>query len=239
MKILSIALFCAAVAGGAAAQQAPDIPRFSAMKAGGAPTEWKHLQLASYKGNVDYMLVVEDGTVVLRATSHNAASYLAVPTDFDPHKFPVLSWRWKVAQGIPTANTADQSKEDSPVRLMISFAGDISKLPFKDRFAASAAQTISGQALPYATLMYIWGEKVAVESITTSTRSARIKMLAVAADEQGIGSWHSYKRNLVEDFKRAFQEDPGNVTSIEIMSDTDNTGGDALAYYGDISVGTK
>ena len=87
--------------------------------------------------------------------------------------------------------------------------------------------------------MYIWGEKVAVESITTSTRSARIKMLAVAADEQGIGSWHSYKRNLVEDFKRAFQEDPGNVTSIEIMSDTDNTGADALAYYGDISVGTK
>jgi hypothetical protein len=239
MKTLSIALLCAVFAGGTAAQQAPEFPRFSTMKPGAPPTGWKHLQLASYKNNVEYMLVVEDGAVVLRASSHNAASYLAVETDVDPHKFPVLSWRWKVAQGIPTANTAEQSKEDSPVRLMISFAGDISKLSFKDRFASSAAQTISGQALPYATLMYIWGEKVPVESITTSTRSARIKMLAVAADEQGIGSWHAYKRNLVEDFKRAFQEDPGNVTSIEIMSDTDNTGGDALAYYGDISIGAK
>ena len=102
--------------------------------------------------------------------------------------------------------------------------------------AANAARSISGQALPYATLMYVWGGKVAVDSITPSSRSSRIKMLAVAADEQGIGRWQSYSRNLVDDFKRAFGEEPGKVNSIQIMSDTDNTGADAQAYYGDISV---
>ena len=62
-------------------------------------------------------------------------------------------------------------------------------------------------------------------------------MLALAADEQGIGKWQSFTRNLVEDFKRVFGEEPGKVTSIEIVTDTDNTGGDAEAFYGDITVG--
>jgi hypothetical protein len=238
MKRLLSGLFLAFISLGAAAQQPPEIPRFSTAKPGGPPpSEWKHLQLASFKNNTDYLMVVEDGAVVVRAMAHNSASFLGLQTDFDPHKFPMLSWRWKVAQVIPAANTAEQGKEDAPVRLMIAFAGDTSKLAFKDRFAASAAQTISGQTLPYATVMYVWGSKVAVDSITTSSRSARIKMIAVAADDQGIGKWQSYTRNLVEDFKRAFGEEPGNVTSIELMTDTDNTQGDAQAYYGDISVG--
>jgi len=242
MKILSIALLCAVVGATAtaAAQQAPDIPRFSAAKSGAPPPpEWKPVSLASFKSNTDYMTVVEDGAVVVRATAHNSASLLGVQTDFDPHHFPLLSWRWKVVQGIPAANSADQAKEDAPVRVMVAFAGDTSKLAFKERFAASAAQTISGQPLPYATLMYIWGSKVALDSITVSSRSSRVRMLAVAVDDQGIGKWQTYKRNLVEDFKRAFGEEPGNVTSIQIMTDTDNTGADAQAYYGDISVSAK
>ena len=238
MRLFACALCCAAFAAGALAQAAPDIPRFSAGKAGGAlPAEWKHVPLASFKNNTDYTLVVDDGAVVVRATAHNAASFLAVHADFDPHQFPMLSWRWKVAQGIPTANTAEQSKEDAPVRLMVAFAGEMSKLSLKERAAAAAAQSISGQALPYATLMYIWGGKVAIDSLTTSSRSSRIRMLAVAADDQGIGRWQSYTRNLVEDFKRAFGEEPGKVASIEVMTDTDNTNTDAQAYYGDITVG--
>jgi len=238
MKKLVCALCCAVSAAAALAEGAPEIVRFSSAKAGGAlPAEWKHLPMASFKNNTEYTLVSEDGAVVLQAIAHNSASFLAIKTEFDPKAFPTLSWRWKVKQGIPAANTAEQSKEDSPARIMVAFDGDMSKLPAKDRFAASAAKSISGLALPYATLMYIWGEKVAPDSITTSSRSARIRMLAVSADEHGVGSWQSYSRNLVEDFKRAFGEDPGKVISIEVMTDTDNTGADSQAFYGDITVG--
>jgi len=240
MKQLIGALVSAVFAVAALAEGPPQIAHFSSAKPGGPlPSEWKHLQLASFKNNTDYSVVAEDGTVAIRAVAHNAASFLASKVEFDPHEFPMLSWRWKVAQGIPAAVTTEQSKEDSPARIMIAFDGDLSKLSAKDRFAARAAQSLSGNPLPYATLMYIWGEKVSVDSITTSSRSARIKMLAVAADEQGIGRWQSYSRNLVEDFKRAFGEDPGKVLSIEIMTDTDNTGGEAQTYYGDITVGSK
>ena len=225
-----------AAAAPAAAQQAPEIPKFSSAQPGGSPPGWQHLQLASFKNNTEYRLVNDEGAVVLRASSHNAASYLGLTTSFDPHRFPTLSWRWKIVQGIPDADTNDRRKEDAPARLMVSFDGDASKLPLKDRVASSAAKSISGQALPFAELMYVWGGKVAAGSITTSAHTSRIKMIAVAADDAGIGRWQSYTRNLVEDYKRAFGEDPGNVTAIELMTDTDNTGGSAEALYGDISV---
>ena len=225
-----------AVAVPAAAQQAPDIPKFSSAQPGAAPPGWQHLQLASFKNNTEYRLFTDEGTVVLRASSHNAASYLGLTTSFDPHRFSTLSWRWKIVQGIPDADTNDRRKEDAPARIMVSFDGDASKLPLKDRVASTAAKSISGQPLPYAELMYVWGGKVAVGSVTTSAHTSRIKMIAVAADDTGIGQWHSYTRNLVEDYKRAFGEDPGNVTAIELTTDTDNTGGSAEALYGDISV---
>jgi len=237
MRNVVAAAVCMLLAAAAAAQQPPEIPRFSGASAGGAPLAWKHVPLAPFKNDTQYTLVVEDGKTVLRAVAHNAASLLVAQAGFDPHQFPIVSWRWKVVKGIPAANSAEQSKEDAPARVIVAFAGDSSKLSLRERAAATAAQSISGQALPYATLMYIWGAKVAVNSLTVSTRSARVRMLAVAADEEGIGRWHNYNRNLVTDFKRAFGEEPGNVTSIQVLTDTDNTGADAEAYYGDITIG--
>jgi hypothetical protein len=237
MKIIATGLLWAIVAAGASAQQAPEIPKFSAMKPAGPPQEWKHVPLASFKKNTEYTVVTEDGVMVLRAIAHGAASGLMFNTHFDPHQFPMISFRWKVAQGIADADNADPTKEDSPVRVMVGFDGDTSKLSLKDKIASSTAQTASGHPLPYALLMYIWGNKVPVDSVTVSSRTSRIRMLALSAGDKDIGKWQTFTRNLVEDYKRVFKEEPGNVTSIELLTDTDNTSGDAEAFYGDISVG--
>jgi hypothetical protein len=236
MKMVLAGLLWIIVAG-ASAQQAPEVPRFSTMKpSGGPPEQWTHVPLASFKKHTAYTLVDDDGVVVLRAVAHGAASGLLFNTQFDPRQFPMLSFRWKVSSGILDADNADPTKEDAPVRVMVGFDGDTSKLNLKDRIASSTAQTASGHALPYALLMYIWGNKVPVDSVTISSRTSRIRMLALSADDKGIGKWQSFTRNLVEDYKRAFKEEPGNVTSIELLTDTDNTGGDAEAFYGDITI---
>jgi hypothetical protein len=232
-----IGVLCVAtIAGAAFAQSAPEIPRFSATQAGAPPPGWQHVPLSRSKKETEYTTVVDEGVVVLKAASRGSASIMAFRTDFDPRAFPLLSWRWKVTQGIPGAETQNRSREDAPVRVMVSFSGDTSKLSVFDHAASSFAQSASGQPLPYAELMYVWGGKVAVDSITTSSLTSRIRMLAVAADEQGLGRWHTYTRNLVEDFRRAFGEEPGRVTAVKLMSDTDNTNSISEAFYGDISV---
>jgi hypothetical protein len=211
-------------------------PRFSIAHPGAPPAGWQTVMLAPTKQATDYSLVVDDGVVVLKANSHNAASFLAWKTDYDSRAYPLLSWRWKVTQPIPGADTRDRRREDSPARVMVSFAGNPATLVASDRAAAALAEAISGRPLPYSVLMYVWGAKVAPESITVSALTTRIRMIAVAVDDQGVGRWHDYRRNLHEDFRRAFAEEPGRVTAIELMTDTDNTGGLAEAYYGDVSV---
>jgi len=233
---IGIGVCIAALAGAALAQPSPEITRFSTTQAGAMPAGWKHVPLSQSKKETEYSTVVDEGVVVLKASAHGSASIMAFRTDFDPRAFPTLSWRWKVIQGIPGAETHSRLREDAPVRVMVAFAGDTSKLSVLDRAASSFAQSASGQPLPYAELMYVWGGKVAVDSITTSALTSRIRMLAVAADDQGIGRWQSYTRNLVEDFRRAFGEEPGRVTAIMVMSDTDNTNSISEALYGDISV---
>jgi Protein of unknown function (DUF3047) len=226
----------AALCGTALAQSAPEVPRFSSGQAGAPPAGWEHIPLSHSKKITEYSTVLDEGVVVLKAVSRGSASLMGVRVDFDPRAFPILTWRWKVTQGIPMAETANRAREDAPARIMVSFAGDMKKLGALDRAAAAVAESISGQPLPYAELMYIWGGKVPVDSITTSSLTSRIRMLAVSADDQGIGRWQTYTRNLVEDYRRAFGEEPGRVTAIQLLTDTDNTGGAAEALYGDISV---
>ena len=44
----------------------------------------------------------------------------------------------------------------------------------------------------------------------------------------------STEKHLVEDYRRAFGEDPPKVGAVAIMTDTDNTGEEAVAWYGAI-----
>src|SRR5438105_12479717 len=135
------AFFVASLAGTVFAQSAPEITRFSNTQAGTATAGWQHVPLSSTKKETEYTTVVDEGVVVLKATAHGSASLMAFRTEFDPRAFPLLSWRWKVIQGIPAAETHNRTHEDAPARLMVSFSGDTSKLSVLDRAASSFANS--------------------------------------------------------------------------------------------------
>jgi len=61
-------------------------------------------------------------------------------------------------------------------------------------------------------------------------------MIVASSGAAGVGAWQSIKRNVLEDYKRAFGEDPGLLMSIGVLTDTDNTGESAEAWYGDIRI---
>jgi hypothetical protein len=62
----------------------------------------------------------------------------------------------------------------------------------------------------------------------------RVRMLVVASGPGGVGKWQSLSRNVLDDFRRAFGEEPGDLTGVGVLTDTDNTGGSVEAWYGDI-----
>jgi len=82
--------------------------------------------------------------------------------------------------------------------------------------------------------MYIWSDHVEVGSVIPSAHTGRVRMLAVASGASGLGSWQTVRRDLAEDYQRAFGAAPGRVLGVAVMTDTDNTGSKAVGEYADI-----
>jgi hypothetical protein len=200
----------------------------------GLPDGWQPWTLSRFKRPTEYRLVSENGATVVRARASSSASGLVHQLDLNPAQYRLLQWRWKVDQLIPGADNTRKSTEDSPVRLVISFAGDLDKLPFDDRLFFDQIKGFTGQELPYATLMYIWENRAPKDSIIANPHTSRIKMVVAESGREKLGVWQDKSRDIYTDFKRAFGEEPGRITSIGIMTDTDNTGENVHAYYGDM-----
>ncbi|HEY6241469.1 MAG TPA: DUF3047 domain-containing protein [Burkholderiales bacterium] len=164
---VALATATAFAAGCATVREAPPVvplqlAAFSASKPGGPiPAAWGPWSLSRFKSASRYWLVEDSGTTVLKGSAQASASGLIQYLDLDPRERPLLSWRWKVMDLAPS----EASPDDSPARIVVSFAGDIQKLPFGDRLFYDQFRFFTGQQLPYAALMYVWA--------TSSSRTIR------------------------------------------------------------------
>jgi hypothetical protein len=240
LTLLSLA-FAALVWAPASVTQTPaqpakqPVPPFSAAKAGGPlPSGWQPLRFSALKHLTEYKLVEDQGVVVLDAKADAAASGLLDVVDFDIRTAPVMQWRWKIRNLIDDQDNSNAAKEDSPVRISLGFEGDKTKLGLRDRTASSLAKAGSGRELPYAELVYIWSNDKPVGTIIENPHTKRVQMVVAATGGANVGKWVTLKRNVYEDFKRAFGEEPGRVMEVGILTDTDNTGASTEGWYGDI-----
>jgi hypothetical protein len=212
------------------------VTRFSDGAPGdGLPPGWQPWTLSSFKKSTEYRLVREGGRAVVRARARSSASGLIYGVQVDLKKHPYLTWRWKVPALIEAADNTKRHKEDSPVRLVLAFSGDRSKLSFDDRLFAQQFKMFTRRELPYATLMYIWENRMPESSVIPNPHTGRIKMVVAETGSRKLGQWYTETRNVYEDYKRAFGEEPQAVEWVAIMTDTDNTDSAADAYYGDIA----
>jgi hypothetical protein len=219
----------------------PDVAAFSANAPGpGLPRGWQPWILNRAKTPTVYELVKDAPTdrVVLRAAAERSASGLKQRLDVQPSERPVVAWRWRVVDLIAAADNQDRYSEDSPARLMLFFEGDRSQLSMKEQMLMETAQLLTGQEVPFATLMYVWENRFGQETILRNAFTDQVKMIVVGTGRDRIGTWKTFERNYVEDYRRAFGHAPGRLVGVGIMTDTDNTGESVEAYYGDIVLRT-
>ena len=204
---------------------------FSAARPGDTvPSEWTSWTISRLKALSRYQLVEDGGATVLKGSARASASGLLHLVDLDIRERPVLSWRWKVMDLTPS----EDSPDDSPVRIMVNFAGDYNKLPFADRIFYDQFRFFTGQQLPYAGVMYVWGSKTPRGGVAPNKYTSRIRMIAVESGRANLGKWVEESRNVEEDYRRLFGEEPGRVVSVGLMTETEE---DKVleAYYGDIA----
>ena len=214
-----------------------DLPKFSVEKPrDGMPAGWHFYRIAPYKKNTIYRLENYQGRTVLSANSKTSASGLAVKLRPRSAQNLWLQWEWKAVKAVSQADNADKQHDDAPLRILVAFDGNKSKLSLKEKLNFEMANLISGQEMPYATLMYIWSGKTPINTILDSAHTSRLKMIVVDSGWETVGEWRKHERDLTADFKLAYGENPGNVIGIALLTDTDNTKSETRALYGDIEL---
>jgi hypothetical protein len=97
------------------------------------------------------------------------------------------------------------------------------------------ARALTVNGLPYASLLYVWLVGVPVDTVLHSPHTDRVRMIVVESGVQRAGEWITLRRNVLQDFRRAFGEEPDDIVGVGLMTDYGDDGSRRRAFYGDIT----
>ncbi|MBE0605000.1 MAG: DUF3047 domain-containing protein [Deltaproteobacteria bacterium] len=177
----------------------------------GISAEWEK---KIFKGETVYRAVLEEGRPAVQAESRASASALIRRVSLDPKTYPRLSWSWKIVRTIGKGDERTKEGDDYAARVYVVFS---SALSWKSRG-----------------INYIWANRLPRGEFLPNAYTRNVVMVAVESGDGNAGRWIDEERDLVEDYRRAFGEDPPRIVMVAIMTDTDNTGEAAEAWYGAI-----
>lgn len=242
LRILLPAAFTALFAGcvsapppQAAAAQEPDVAAtpWSIASSPVSAAPWQHYGLPGKKAS-RFAYARKDGRDTMAVIAASSASMLRHAVRIEPADLGSVRFSWKVPELIGVADMAARDTDDSPVRIVLAFEGDRSSFSPKNAMLSELARALTGEPMPYATLMYVWCNKREPGSVILNPRTDRVRKIVVESGARKLDQWLDYERNIRADFLKAFGEAPGALVGIGIMTDTDNTRSTAKAWYGPV-----
>ncbi len=198
------------------------------------PVGWQPLTFRSVSRHTEYKLIQEKSRPVIRAKSDRSASGLYRPLDLDPKVYPILSWCWKVDGIISKGDATKKKGDDYAARIYVTFKYDPDKSGFLERSLFRIAKMREGEYPPKGALNYIWANRIPKGKEISNAFTDRAQMVAVESGEEKVGQWVCEERNIYEDYLSLFGEDPPRLSGVAVMTDTDNTGESASAFYADL-----
>ena len=183
-----------------------------------------------------FSYVHEDGREAMSAHAQSSASMWRQVVRVEPAELGNIRFSWKVPKLIAQADMSTREMDDSPVRIVLAFDGDRSKFSAKNAMLSELARALTGEEMPYATMMYVWCNACVRDSVIVNTRTDRIRKLVLESGSGSLNRWMDYERVIREDFVKLFGEQPGALISVALMTDTDNTKSVANAWYGPVNL---
>ncbi len=152
---------------------------------------------------------------VIQARSDGSASGLLRQVVVDIRETPYLNWSWRVEQVPDVKDEKTEEGDDYPARVYVIFKGGF-------WFWKTEA------------LNYVWNSSYPRGESWSSAFTKNAQMMALQSKSSPHGVWVAEKRNVQKDILACFGLEPEIIEGIAIMTDTDNSGSRAVAYYGDI-----
>jgi hypothetical protein len=233
----ALSLVLAAAVAVAADGPTLEVGEFSKARPGAElPAGWQPLTFPGVARHTRYRLVDDGGRTVLRADADASASGLARRIEADPQAYPVLAWRWKIAGVIDKADATRKSGDDYAARVYVAFRYDPARASLSERSKYGLARLVYGEYPPHSALNYVWDNRLPGETVLPNAYNERSRIVVVRSGNADAGRWRDEARNVLADYRRAFGEEPPPIAAIAVMSDADDTGASATAWFGDIAL---
>ena len=214
--VLVAMILTAAVVATAATPNAVVVEDWSKVEVGtrGVPPGWQKQNWGSPK--YDFTVQSESPSKVLRLRSEDDSSTITKELTVDVKQFPILQWRWK-AVALPKGGDARRKEtDDEAAQLYVTFP----------RFPSAVRSRI---------IAYIWDSTAPAGAIFPSQKVGTVTFVVVRSGEADLGRWLTETRNVYDDYKRIYAEEPGEtVGAVAVSINSQNTHSRAESYFGEI-----
>jgi len=157
----------------------------------------------------------ENGNYFLHMLSVNDYFGLGKKISFDIRKYPYFSWRWKASKLPEGGDIRKRETDEQAGQIYVVFP----KFP----------KTLNTRSVGY-----IWDSQAPVGFSGTSTAYSKMKYFVLQSGPAKLNQWISERRNVYEDYKKLFQEEPPTLEGVVLYINTQYTKSSAEIFYADI-----
>ena len=173
-------------------------------------------EIEEFEGETRYRVVQLDGRRVLEADSAATASSLYLERDIDIASTPVLEWSWRIEKPLAVDDERIKDGDDYAARVYVVAPGE------------------GMFGLPRA-INYVWANRAQVGQSWPNPFTSKVMMVAMDTGDAEAGTWRTHRRDVRADFLRLFDMEVDELEGIAVMTDSDNCGQSARAWYGEMA----
>jgi len=174
------------------------------------PVGWNLKQW--FGGGHDIQIDQYEGKPVLHLISKANSFGIYKKFKFDIRDLPYLSWRWKVTV-LPTGgDVRNKHTDDQAAQVYVLFP----------KFPAAVNTRLVG---------YIWENLTPKGLHVTSRKSSNTRYVVLRNHTDPLNEWMDEKRDVLQDYRDLFEEEPPTIDGITLMIDSDDTKSSAESYF--------
>lgn len=199
------------------------------------PAPWRYAGLPTQREPATrYGMAAIDGRRALRIEAESSYGNLVHPLQ-RPAEGLQLSWSWRVDSFAAGADLRRRDGDDNAVKVCVLFDLPLARVPFVERQLLRLARARSAEALPAATVCYVWDALLPAGSVLPNAYTRRLRYLVLRSGAEP--GWRDERRDIAADFRQLFGDEGTEVPevlAIALGADADNTRGRSLAHVADL-----
>ena len=176
----------------------------------GLPPGWALKQW--FGGGHEIRIEHDSDRPVLRLISRKNSFGIYKNLNFNIKDYPILIWRWKITALPDGGDVRNKKTDDQAAQVYVMFP----------RFPSMVNTRLVG---------YIWENKTPQGIQVTSQKSSNTRYVVIESGSEKLNQWIEERRNVYEDYKQLFGEEPPEVGGVTLMIDSDDTQSTAESYF--------